>query len=318
MRLRAGYAIAALLIALHPIVFAQHSAPVAAGADAVESFAPGQGSGFGLSYYPSNVLGLPDSTARTEVPSVDPRQILGLGIGGEIVLRFDTHVIVDGPGPDFSVFENAFRYTVGNRDRIYAEPGEVAVSRDGVAFVAFPFDSLTLHGCAGVTPTNGDKNPGDPAVSGGDSFDLAQLGIDSVRYVRIRDVTSIVKSNPSSPFWDPTLNGFDLDAVVAIVRSSTDPASVGPEGMSGCTAMLAPNPIATSSALTLRLDREHRVAIRMADPLGRTNRLLMEERLAAGAHRVAIDRAGLADGIYFITITLDGVQWRTLRALVIG
>jgi hypothetical protein len=188
------------------------------GADAVERFTPGTGqtTGQGSEYFPHNVLGLPDTSARYETATTDPNQIVSLGLGGEIVLRFDRHLIVDGPGPDFTVFENAFHYKLGQKERIYAEPGEVSVSRDGIMFVSFPFDSLTLKGCAGVTPTNGDRNPTDPTVSGGDSFDLAAIGIDSIRYVRIRDVTSIVLNSPSHPFRDPTLSGFDLDAIVAV------------------------------------------------------------------------------------------------------
>ena len=78
------------------------------GADAVESFTAGTGAGYGAQYFPGNVLGLPDSTGRAGVASVEPKQILGLGLGGVIVLRFDRAPIVDIPGPDFTVFENAF------------------------------------------------------------------------------------------------------------------------------------------------------------------------------------------------------------------
>ena len=184
--------------------------------DAVESFLPGEGGGRGKEYLPWNVLGLPDSTAREEVPTIDPAQVLSLGLEGEIILRFDQVVIVDGPGVDFTIFENAFRYTIGGKEKIYAEPGEVAVSQDGFEFFPFPFDSLSLKGCAGVTPTHGDADPRDPALSGGDGFDLAEIGVDSIRFIRIRDVTGIVKKNSSHPFYDPTVNGFDLDAVVAV------------------------------------------------------------------------------------------------------
>jgi hypothetical protein len=190
----------------------------AQGADAVETFRPGTGqnAGQGPAWFPANVLGLPDTSARRTVASVDPGEILSLGLGGEIVLRFDSAPIVDGPGVDFTVFENAFVFRIGQRERVYAEPAEVAVSRDGSVFVSFPHDFRTLAGCAGVTPTNGDANPLDPTVSGGDAFDLALIGVDSVRYVRITDLTAIVADDPTHAYWDPTLSGFDLDAVVAI------------------------------------------------------------------------------------------------------
>jgi ribosomal protein L31 len=53
-------------------------------------------------------------------------------------------------------------------------------------------------------------------VSGGDAFDLATIGIDSVRWIRITDVTRIILDNRSHPFYDPTLSGFDLDAIIAV------------------------------------------------------------------------------------------------------
>ena len=204
-----------LACSLLPFSFCQSPAQPA---DAVEWFRPGSGQTLGQEpeYFPANVLGWPDRTARPDMASVDPREIMSLGLGGEIVLRFDSAPIIDAEGPDFTVFENAFHYSLGQESRVYAEPAEISVSRDGITFLSFPFDTLTLRGCAGVTPTAGDRNPLDPSVSGGDSFDLATLGIDSVRYVKIRDITAMVKGNPAHPYWDPTLTGFDLDAVIAI------------------------------------------------------------------------------------------------------
>ena len=34
--------------------------------------------------------------------------MLALGSGGEIVIEFADNAVIDGPGPDFLVFENAF------------------------------------------------------------------------------------------------------------------------------------------------------------------------------------------------------------------
>ncbi len=175
----------------------------------------GQFGGRGEANLPNSVLGLPDTTGREEVAATDPKQILSLGLDGTITLEFVDHYVTDGPGADITVFENPFLYRLGDRERVYAEPGEVSVSRDGVTWHAFPFDSLTLVGAAGVTPTNGDADPYDPEVSGGDHFDLATIGADSIRFVRVRDVTRVVLGNREHPLYDATLNGFDLDAVVA-------------------------------------------------------------------------------------------------------
>jgi hypothetical protein len=289
----------------------------AEGADAVAQFTPGSGSGanYGIEYYPANVLGLPDTSARADVATTDPKQVLGLGLGGVIVLRFD-RPIADVPGMDFTVFENAFHYTIGGSQRTYAEPGVVGVSRDGESFIEYPFDSLTLAGCAGVTPTNGDRDPGDPAVSGGDSFDLASLGIDSVRYIRIRDVTSMVKSNRSNPFWDMTLNGFDLDAVVALRRDAGAAAPLEASNGAAFRAMLYPNPIASLATLQLTLDHPATVRAHLVDALGRDVRSIVEASLDAGEHRIAIDAAGVPNGVYMIAIDLDGRRRLTQRAVI--
>jgi hypothetical protein len=140
---------------------------------------------------------------------VDPREICSIGLDGEIVMGLKAHVIVDAPGADFIVFENAFRGPTG---RPYAEPARVSVSRDGSTWVDFPFDSTTLAGCAGLTPTTG-ADPWDPAVSGGDAFDLSTIDVDSVRWIKLTDVTRIVLDNNQHPFYDPTLSGFDLDVI---------------------------------------------------------------------------------------------------------
>lgn len=192
--------------------FAQ-SRTFAGGADTVFSVRWGTGQNFGREQFPRNVLGLPDTSARADRPAVTAEAVCSLGLGGEIVIGWKNAVLVNRTGADFTLFENVFLYF---GERRYAEPAKVAVSQDGVRFVEFPFDSLSLRGCAGVMPTNGDKNPFNPSVSGGDSFDLSQIGMDSVRFIKITDVSQIVLNNTQHPFYDPTISGFDLDAVVGV------------------------------------------------------------------------------------------------------
>ena len=55
----------------------------------------------------------------------------------------------------------------------------------------------------------------DPESSGGDFFDLAELGLTSARYVRIRDL--------SGEGAAPSV-GFDLDAVGLVSFVSDEPA----------------------------------------------------------------------------------------------
>jgi hypothetical protein len=267
-----------------------------------------------MAYYPANVLGLPDTVGRDDVATTDPMQILALGLGGEITLRFDHRPITDGPGPDFTVFENAFRYHLGTRDGVYAEPAQVSVSRDGIIFRAFPIDSLTLAGCAGRMPTHGDRDPGDPAVSGGDQFDLAELGLDSIRYVRLHDVTQIITANRDHPFWDPTLNGFDLDAVVALPHQ---PAGVpDPDLTLISAATLAPNPIAGPGVLRVRLARAGLLRGWLTDMAGRNHAVLVDREVPAGELRIPVDVSGLAAGVYLMTVELDGRRNTTFGVVV--
>ena len=50
---------------------------------------------------------------------------------------FAPNAIVDGPGPDFIVFENPFA-SAGSSTDLFAEPGEVSVSDDGTTWQTFP------------------------------------------------------------------------------------------------------------------------------------------------------------------------------------
>lgn len=178
-------------------------------ASRIVSFTPGADATFGRAYLPDIVLGPP-------VGSGDQRggtDVVSLGLGGEIVLGFDVE-IVDGPGADFTVFENAF-FVAGVDDRVWEELGEVSVSDDGVRWTAFPCDARGARphtGCAGWNPVYAAPANGlcalDPRVSGGDGFDLAAVGVSHARFVRIRDLSTQGSMAPSS--------GFDLDAVGVI------------------------------------------------------------------------------------------------------
>lgn len=177
-------------------------------ATSVVRFEPGTGAGYGDEDLPDVVLGPPSGRGLT-AGSLD---VLSLGEGGSIDLGFGDRVIEDGEGADFVVFENAF-WPGGDRSAVFAELGEVSVSDDGDTWVAFPCDTAgdgagSFPGCAGWSPTlEYDASalvPLDPALSGGDAFDLAELGLATARFVRITD-----RSSGGSP---PSA-GFDLDAV---------------------------------------------------------------------------------------------------------
>jgi hypothetical protein len=183
-------------------------------ADAVAGFAPGTRAGFGQSALPGVVLGGPRAVDLYN----GGLDVLSLGIGGALELEFVDNAIVDGDGVDFTVFENAFMgilpgFLIGPP---FSEPAQVSVSQDGIAWFAFPcadhpvLDAPWFPGCAGVTPALADvDDPATPhpsipstesfadlvglsvlttpppAGSGGDSYDLADVGLGWARFVRI-------------------------------------------------------------------------------------------------------------------------------------
>lgn len=192
--------------------------------DTVFTFKPGTGQNSGQSpeYFPKNIFGPPSSKATSTIPESSPNEILSIGIGGEIIVGFKNSFIIDGEGVDFIIFENAFINPIKNK--VFAEPALVSVSEDGVNYLDFPFDSLTLEGCAGTQPTNGIGNPFDYNQSGGNGFDIATLGVSRIKYIKIKDISNIITDNTNHPFYDPTISGFDLDAVAGIyvVNESTN------------------------------------------------------------------------------------------------
>jgi hypothetical protein len=112
-------------------------------ADSLVSYTQGTNGGYNAAMLPGVVLGKPLGGELT-VGSLD---VVSIGLNGSLVVRFDDNVIVDGPGADFTVFENAFIPTgSGGSQPPYAEPALVKVSQDGVNWIEF---SCTLHSTAG-------------------------------------------------------------------------------------------------------------------------------------------------------------------------
>jgi len=186
-----------------PAGWAAYEGPSPFGGSVV-SFTPGEAAGFGQDALPDIALGPPDGKGA-RAGSLD---VVSLGRDGVIVLRFDEVSVIDGTGPDLLVFENAF----GG----FSELARVAVSDDGEAWSEFPCaaddDAGGFPGCAGTAPvhlnaTNFDL-PFDPAVTGGDAYDLAGTGLSRIRYVRLTDT--------GTNGYAGTSGGFDLDAIGAI------------------------------------------------------------------------------------------------------
>ena len=185
--------------------------------DRVVSFEPGPGSGFGKDRLPGIVLG-PPRGAGTKNGS---QHVLSLGQRGRITLAFVDNQVIDGPGPDLLIFENAFLQGTGDQpSRGFFELAKVEVSNDGISWTPFPHDRGTRKGCAGWHPVlaNADTNripPTDAKRAGGDPFDLRDIGLRVARFVRITDLDNGGGGKGTA--------GFDLDAVVAIHSEARSP-----------------------------------------------------------------------------------------------
>jgi hypothetical protein len=248
------------LVVFGPAVAAERSQPVDCLPDRVvvfEPVAPNPAALFGAAFAPGIVLGPPgDSEAFAGSSSV-----LTLGFTGSVLLGFDDIVIENRPGPDFLVFENPFfRFPVpasANDDyRIFAEPGRVEVSADGLHWETFPYDPAALQdaselpaggdvdptlyaaltGLAGLTPTfTGNWTvANDPATfdrlgtggisgAGGDAFDLETVGLTEARFVRVSDADTQIG-------FPGTGEGFDLDAIVVLNGRPVAPTEVDTDG----------------------------------------------------------------------------------------
>lgn len=166
----------------------------------------GEGQDFGQDEFPDPILGGPQGRGCC----AGALDVVSLGDGGSVVLGFGERVIVDGPGVDFIVSENAF-WAGGDESSPVAELARVSVSADGENWLDFscePGDAPPFGSCAGWRPVLASvldpmTDPFDPETAGGDQYDLADVGLDEVRYVRIVDL----------PGDDAV---FDLDAVTVI------------------------------------------------------------------------------------------------------
>ncbi|MBF0103775.1 MAG: Ig-like domain-containing protein [Deltaproteobacteria bacterium] len=168
----------------------------------------GPDAGFGLSDFPGIIFGPPGGTY----------DVVSLGTDGEIKIELNGYLIVDGPGPDFTVFENPFPG--------WRECAEVAVSADDVHYATFDctqYDAgLVFKGCAGVHPVKAGLDVEeylDPSLSGGDPFDISDLEAPpepAVKYIKIRDIGLCAKNRAEANTGGLVTNGFDLDAVALI------------------------------------------------------------------------------------------------------
>lgn len=166
----------------------------------------------------SDAIGAPDGT------------IISLGDSGVAELTF-SHPILNGPGPDFAVFENGF-------SNDFLELAFVEVSTDGINYYRFPAvseiqDTIQTATYGTTDPTRIHNLAGKYRAQYGTPFDLEDINVQygiqiaTVTHIRIIDVIgSINYLYPSKDMNGVIINdpyptgfpsgGFDLDAVGVI------------------------------------------------------------------------------------------------------
>jgi hypothetical protein len=213
-------------------------------ADRVRQFAPLSAGGYGSAQVPNNVTGPPDGK-DTFSPAFRQEELVSLhasnGGGGSIVLEFTDNIVRNGPGLDFTVFENVF-FVGRDPSNRFMEPAVVEVALWEGEWQRLPFavnppaDGLVnlrhpgyyAHGFAGVNAATGD-DPTDPSRSGGDSFDYDPSGrspLTWIKFIRItatgdkslRDVSgnAVAHTRENNALAGTGSSGFDLDAVSAV------------------------------------------------------------------------------------------------------
>lgn len=234
----------------------------------------GAGGGYGQSYYPDNILGPPDPTATPTSPSFGENNLLTLGKDGWVVLEFTDNSIINEAGADFTVFENVLETSQG----YFQECAFVEVSQDGEYWMMFPWDPETFEGLAGLYPTTGN-DPTNPAVSGGDQFDLEILNLDWVRFVRLTDCGNSVDDDGL----------FDLDAIASINWST----GVTEENL----ALKQPFSINSPFNSSFTIETKY---------TGRLNCYTIDGRLAGGwsiqEGQTSLNAGYLPDGVLFFTL----------------
>lgn len=226
--------------------------------------------------------------------------VVSLGDGGSATLTFE-QAIIDGPGPDFAVFENGLNDT-------FLELAFVEVSSDGTHFVRFPAHSETQFstqiGGFGEVDCQFVHNLAGKYRSGfGTPFDLADLPVDplldiqNITHVRVIDVVGSIdtlkgtKDSYGNPINDlfPTpfaSGGFDLDGIGVINQKTLH---VLEEELH---ARVYPNP--TNQWLHIELNESSEVSV--CDLSGKT---WVQQ---TDVMQTSLDLSRLHDGIYLVNI----------------
>jgi len=124
-----------------------------------------------------------------------------------------------------------------------------------------------------------------PAVSGGDLFDLATVGLEWASYVKITDLGDIKQEGD----WN---GDFDLDAVVAVNYTSTAVRRENQTVSSPMDFLLSqnyPNPFNPSTTIEFTLSKPGDISLDVYNIFGQRVRTLKKGPVSAGRLQVTWD-----------------------------
>tara|TARA_B100000524_G_scaffold126036_1_gene62142 strand:- start:11082 stop:12032 length:951 start_codon:yes stop_codon:yes gene_type:complete len=228
-----------VIVFLQTITLAQSFAPEPEemGSDAIykdSSIFIGWASDISITRGPMNILepslGLTNYGSAIDGSFIADNNVISLGDGGQAIATF-AEAIVNGPGPDFAVFENGFA-------NHYMELAFVEVSSDGINYSRFEsisetptdvqIDNFSYSDCRYLYNLAGKYR-----VFFGTPFDLEELSgtagldINHITHIKIIDVVGSITPDTGSydsqgniindPYPTPfESGGFDLDAIGVI------------------------------------------------------------------------------------------------------
>ena len=194
--------------------------------------------------------------------------VVSLGDSGVAVLTFE-HPIYNADGPDFAVFENAFR-NPDDAAQAFLELAFVEVSSDGINYFRFPANSLTpaniqIGNPDYLTASNINNLAGKYVTMFGTPFDLEELSgiagldVNSITHVRLVDVVGDISGHSShdsagriinDPYPTPFPScGFDLDAVGLINEVGITQVKTLPDNVS---VSVFPNPATDKVVISVK------------------------------------------------------------------
>jgi hypothetical protein len=250
-------------------------------------------------------------------------QVVSLGDSGVAVLTFAAPII-NGPGPDFAVFENGFT-DPSDPEAAYLELAFVEVSSDGIHYTRFPAishiqDTVQTSGAGEFLNARLIHNLAGKYRSGyGTPFDLEELAdtpgldVNHITHIRLVDVVGSIGEHGSKDHEGRVINdpyptayaigtgGFDLDAVGVIHQQGTGVAIAGRQS----SFHVYPNPAADYLYIGTTDGTRTAVSIRITDLAGK---VLLAQRVEDG--QTMIPMAHYIPGMYCLFITdSTGTTW---------